>query len=316
MPGNRWYLWIIGGAGYGLFLRILFGLLPSSITDNGVMSAGFMIGAPVVAGALSVAALPERRRTFWNAFLIPWAAVALMLIGSALTLLEGAICIVLMAPMFFILGSAGGVVMYAIQVASDSRNTHIGAFALLPALLLVGESFIQVQGEHLQISQSVVIDAEPQRVWREILDARDIQAHELPFSITHAIGVPRPVEGINRQTERGEVRYSVWERGVQFRGIVRERREFESIHWEYEFDSHSFPPGSMDDHVAIGGKYFNLKDTRFELREVGPGQTELSLTAKYRVSSTINFYAIPAATILGHDFVHTILGLYKFRSES
>lgn len=315
-PGSRWYLWIIAGAGYGLFLRLVFGLLPSSIAGNGVMSAGFMIGAPVVAGALSIAALPERKRTLSNAFFIPWAAVALMLIGSALTLLEGSICIVLMAPIFLMFGSVGGILMLAIQAISDRRGTHVGAFALLPALLLVGESYVQVRGAHLQISQSIVIDAEPQRVWREILDARDIQAHELPFSITHAIGVPRPLEGVNRLTENGEVRFSVWERGVQFRGLVRERRENESIHWEYAFDSHSFPAGSMDDHVAIGGKYFNLKDTRFELREIEPGQTELSLTAQYRVSSTINFYAIPAATVLGHDFVHTILGLYKFRSES
>ena len=316
MPGSRWYLWIFAGAGYGLFLRLLFGLLPNAFTANGVMSAGFMIGAPVVAGALSVAALPERKRTLPNAFFIPWAAVALMLAGSALTLLEGSICILMMAPIFLVFGSVGGILMYAIQAISDRRGTHVSAFALLPALLLVGESFVDVRGEHLQISQSIIIDAAPQRVWREILDARDIRPHELPFSITHAIGVPRPVEGVNRLTEDGEVRYSVWERGVQFRGIVRERREHESIHWEYAFDSHSFPPGSMDDHVAIGGKFFNLKDTRFELREIRPGQTELLLTARYRVSSTINFYAVPAATVLGHDFVHTILGLYKFRSES
>jgi len=27
------------------------------------------------------------------------------------------------------------------------------------------------------------------------------------------------------------------------------------------FDSHSFPADSMDEHVAIGGRYFDLHDT-------------------------------------------------------
>ena len=46
------------------------------------------------------------------------------------------------------------------------------------------------------------------------------------------------------------------------RAIVSDRREHETIHWHYQFDPDSFPPGSMDDHVAIGGEYFDLLDTR------------------------------------------------------
>lgn len=44
--------------------------------------------------------------------------------------------------------------------------------------------------------------------------------------------------------------------------------------------------------------------------------TELELIAHYRVSTGINFYALPVARILGRDFVNTILGLYKGRSEN
>ena len=72
----------------------------------------------------------------------------------------------------------------------------------------------------------------------------------------------------------------------------------------------------MDDHVAIGGKYFDLKDTSFTLQSINNEQTKLTITANYRVNSAINFYAIPVSKILGVDFVNTILGLYKHRSES
>lgn len=40
-----------------------------------------------------------------------------------------------------------------------------------------------------------------------------------------------------------------------------------------------------------------------------------ALAAHYRVTTRINFYAVPAATILGQDFIATILSLYKDRSE-
>lgn len=71
----------------------------------------------------------------------------------------------------------------------------------------------------------------------------------------------------------------------------------------------------MDDHVAIGGEFFNLLDTTFTLTPVNAQQTTLTLTAHYKIHSAINFYAIPLSTVLGHDFVATILGLYQFRSE-
>jgi hypothetical protein len=113
----------------------------------------------------------------------------------------------------------------------------------------------------------------------------------------------------------GEVRYSKWERGVNFRAAVTNKVQNKSITWHYVFDDQSFPAGSMDDHVAIGGEYFALHDTTFNLHPLPGGQTRLDIVTHHRVSTGINFYAIPAATLLGNDFIATILTLYKNRSE-
>jgi hypothetical protein len=117
-------------------------------------------------------------------------------------------------------------------------------------------------------------------------------------------------------TPEGEVRFSRWERGVNFQGVVTSRKEDTSISWQYRFDAHSFPKGSMDEHVAIGGRYFDMDDTAFHLEPMPGGTTRLEIVAHYRVSSAINFYAVPAADFLGRDFVSTILALYKRRSET
>ena len=134
--------------------------------------------------------------------------------------------------------------------------------------------------------------------------------------MTHLIGVPKPLEGINVRIGNEEVRFSRWERGVNFRGFVTARKERESITWRYVFDDRSFPEGSMDEHVAIGGRYFVLRDTTFNLVPISGGKTRLEIVAHYRVSTSINAYAVPVAAFLGRDFLDTILGLYKHRSES
>lgn len=169
--------------------------------------------------------------------------------------------------------------------------------------------------QDVELRREVMVDASPATIWNEILAARTIRPEELPPSLTHMIGVPKPLEGINVRTRDGEVRFSRWERGVNFRARVTARKEYEYISWRYVFDEHSFPKGSMDDHVAIGGRYFDLHDTSFQLTPAPDGRTRLEIVAHYRVATSINAYAVPVAEILGRDFLDTILGLYRLRSE-
>ncbi len=316
MTGRGVVAWIFAGAAYGVFLRVFFGIAPKYIPVDGVMSAAFLLGTPVAVGAITVWAKRNEELTVSYVLLAPWVTVGLMLLGCALTLLEGSICIALMAPLFMVCGTVGGIIMGLLLYFGRDRHTHVGAIAALPFVMMIAESFAPLIDADARIRDSVVIDASPETVWEEIMTAESIHPDELPHSLTHFIGVPRPVEGINRQTPDGEIRYSKWERGVRFEARVTERRQHESIRWFYAFDAHSFPPGSMDEHVEIGGKFFGLEDTTFNLKPLPGNRTELEIIANYRVSSSINFYAVPVAKVLGRDFVRTILGLYKGRSEA
>ena len=104
-PRTLWP-WIVAGASYGILLRVLFGWIPESVSNFGVMSSGFMFGAPFVAGAITVYAARGESRSFWFVIFGPWLTVALMLLGCAIALLEGSICIALMAPLFFFFAAA------------------------------------------------------------------------------------------------------------------------------------------------------------------------------------------------------------------
>ena len=89
----------------------------------------------------------------------------------------------------------------------------------------------------------------------------------------------------------------------------------ERVSWRHEFSDTSFPPHALDDHVRIGGYYFDVVNTDYEITG-SPGETlELHVTMHYRVSTHFNWYAEPIATFLVGDFLDSALGLYKNRAE-
>jgi hypothetical protein len=306
--------WVIAGAAYGLLMRLLFGLLSERLI--GPMSITFLIGTPIIIGLITTWGVETQKLTWTSAIFLPWVSVFLMLVGCIVTLLEGSICIAMMAPLLLVFASVGGVIGKLCRPSKAGSITTMYSIAVLPLLLAVAEPYLVPASQEIEVVKAVEIAAPPDRIWREIMEARDIQPDELPPSISHAIGVPKPVEGVNVITDDGEVRYSKWERGVNFRAKVTNREVNKSISWHYEFDADSFPKGSMDEHVAIGGRYFDLRDTTFNLLAHDGGTTTLELRAHYRVTTPINFYAVPTAELLGRDFVATILGLYKGRSEA
>ncbi len=313
----RWsqWKWVAAGALYGVLLRIVVGsLLPHEY--GGAMSIAFLLATPFVVGALTIYGFRDSNPTLWALIWKPWVTIALMMAGCAITLLEGSICIAILSPLFLVCGSLGGLAMGLALTAMRSRQSQLKVIAVLPFLLLsVENQALPLPDRELELTKSVVVNASPQAVWQQILTAKSIRSEELPLSLTHFIGVPKPVEGVNVNAPGGEIRYSRWERGVNFRALVTKRDENHSITWRYIFDENSFPEGSMDEHVVIGGRYFSLHDTTFNLHEISNEKTRLEIIAHYRIATRINFYAVPVATLLGEDFISTILELYKKRSE-
>ncbi|WP_189402813.1 hypothetical protein [Arenicella chitinivorans] len=305
--------WFVGGAIYGVFLRFIFDVIPSSV--EGPMSAAFLIGTPLIAGALTIYGHRDQAMKVTRMIVLPWVTTLLLLLGTAIALLEGAICIAIMSPLFLFLASLGGLMMGGCLYIRRRNTKPLLSVTLLPFVILFAEGSIPLTEHQMQLTESVVVEASAERIWNEIVSAKEIKPDELPVSLSHLIGVPKPLEGINRHTDGAEIRYSIWEKGVNFEAIVLEREPYQRIKWQYVFNENSFPKGSMDDHVAIGGKYFDLHDTEFTLTPITTNKTELTIHASYRINSAINFYAVPASRFLGGDFMRTILGLYKNRSE-
>jgi len=311
LPFNRW--WPVGfGAAAGLATRLIF--LGDPGNAYSAMLGSFILGSPLVVGAVTVyAAELEERRSWMYYFAAPALATTLYVLGTLAILIEGWICAIVIIPLFALLSGIAGLVMGAICRMTDwPRGRVVSCVALLP--LLGGAFEHHIPNAQLLRSQQreVFIAAPPAEVWRALMDTRDIRPEEVDRAWMYRIGVPKPHEGISEFRDGEHLRHITMGKGVQFDQAAVEWLENQRVTWRYRFAADSFPPGALDDHVRIGGEYFDVRESTCELLPESGG-TRLRLTMSYRVSTHFNWYAGPVADFMVGDFAEVILDFFARR---
>ncbi len=81
-------------------------------------------------------------------------------------------------------------------------------------------------------------------------------------------------------------------------------------------DPSSVPPNALDEHVLVGGKYFDILDGKYEIENLNANKINLHLTSKFRLSTMFNFYSGFWSKLIMHDIQKNILEVIKHRSES
>ena len=304
---------VIAGALAGVMLRLMFsggGGSPWS-----AMAGAFIFLAPIVVGMVTVYLAERQRRRDWLYYLFaPSLATALFVAGTLLLLIEGWICAIVIIPMFAVLGGVGGLVMGALCRLTNWPKRTLYGFAALPILLASFGSDIPTPAGVGVIERSVVVSAPASVVWRQLNRIDEIQPGEMADALALRIGVPMPMSGTTRQTPDGLVRESRWGKQVHFEEVIQDWQPERYMRWTYRFAPDSFPPHALDDHVVIGGHYFDVVDTSFTLMSDGV-VTRLSTKVQYRISTQFNFYADWVAQLLLGNLSEVGLRLYKTRSE-
>lgn len=293
-------------------LGCLWALLASHL--NALMTASFLLGVPFIIGAL-IAYIQNCRYavSFIKSLQVIAIFLAFLLVFAIVVLREGAICVAIMMPILFFGMLLGAIMMKGICHYLWKPHKAIYGIALLPFMLLPLPEKTQLHYDH--VDQSILINAPAEIIWQQLNHANNIQPKEFKPSLLYAIGVPYPVSGITKSTDAGLIRYSTWQKNIQFEEVIQQSRPNQYLSWTYRFAPNSIPKGALDDHVSIGGKYFDLKYTAFELTPINTQQTRLSLKIDYRLSTEVNFYANSVAQLMVHDFSDVILDFYKNRSE-
>ena len=309
-----WAVPLACGALVGIALRLFFSGSPGK--PYAAMESSFTLLVPLLVGAVTIYAAERAGRRSWAYYYFAAAAAnALFVIGTMVIRVEGLICAVLAVPLFAFVGGFGGLLMGALCRWTKSARPAIYGFTVLPLMLGGFEQNLHLPRDVRTVERACVVAATPEKVWAQLIVARSIRPEEIGTAWMYRIGVPVPSSAVTELADGTEVRHITMGKGIHFDQIAADWQPNHRVRWLYRFASNSFPAGALDDHVRIGGAYFDVIDTEYELLNVGSG-TELRVRMKYRVSTAFNWYTRPIAEFLVGDFEEAALRFYARRAET
>jgi hypothetical protein len=186
--------------------------------------------------------------------------------------------------------------------------------ALLP--FVVGWTEPRVPPRQIRTVESdVLIHASPQTIWQNIERVRPIAEDELPRSWNRSIGFPRPIEATLDHEGIGGVRHATFAGSVLFIETIDTWQPEKQLGFSIRADTNNIPPTTLDQHVTIGGPYFDVLHGEYVLEPQGDGETRLRLISRHRVSTDFNWYAQLWTDGVMRDVQRSILHVIKKRCE-
>ncbi len=295
---------------YGLLLRVMMVYAPPVLA---VMSLGYIFVAPCVIGYLAVQAVPNPT-TLQAVFLLPWPPVFAATLVIAFAGWEGAICIIMALPVLLVGASLGGTVA---RMHTQRRLSALLTVAVLPFAVGAAENQVAAPYNLHTVDNAIDIAAPQATVWREIVSVREIQPSELP---THPLflhlGFPRPLSAEIDREAVGGIRKARFAGGVLFLETVTALEPERLLSFRIAAQTDQIPPGTLDDHVTIGGPYFDVLQGTYRLEPLADGRVRLHLQSQLRVSTHFNWYASLWADAVMASIQRNILAVEKARVEA
>ncbi len=318
---------------YGLLMRLVFGFY-SDLWQ--VMSIAFIFVVPLGIGALTVRfSEPQRIHSRLYCFFAPWLSSLALLIVTILLSIEGIICWVMAYPVFGIISGIGGLFMRryllgrareeqkdledrALDAGDDFRNKgnlQVSLLLVLPFLVAEVERHIEFAPQTLSAYTSLDMAAPDTLIWHNVTRMHTISPAEDHSRLTRWMGLPRPLRAALDTLAVGGQREAVFDRGLVFHEKVFEYEPLREMAFTIRVNADEIPPTTMDEHIVIGGQYFDVIDGRYRLEPLGEGRCRLHLSSRFRVSTSFNFYAGLWAQWIMSDIQDNLLQVIRGRVE-
>lgn len=314
-----WWLSAAAGAGLGLLYRLLFAWKALNGTSGLAVTLAYLVIVPAVMGWLAVrqylgSAPAEAVR--WHKWLfLPWGAMGIAILVAVLVHLEGLICVLFAAPIMLFFSLTGGLIARIIHGYHQTSSVTSLAVAALPLLLAFAEIHVPDPAQIRTVNTDIPIHAPAAVVWRNIERVRAIDLRELPSSWVNRIGFPRPVEATLSHEGIGGVRQASFTGGLLFTETVNEWQPEKDLRFSIRANTDSIPTTTLDEHVTIGGPYFDVLEGEYRL-EPRPDGVLLHLSSHERLSTHLNGYAGLWTDGVMRAIQEQILQVVRARSES
>ena len=307
-------LWgIVAGTIYGLCMRLAFdGAINKNVLV--VMSTGFIFFVPFILGILTVSF--SAKPSWKYSILGPWVSISLFFAVTAVLRLEGLICIIMATPIFLLMGSLGGILAKIILRLKESKRIYVFTGLLfLPFISSSIESQFVTPATQRVVPTQIVIDAPADIVWKNIIRIPPIQPQEHHFSLFHAMGFPKPIEATLSHEGMGGVRHASFEGKLLFVETITQWQENKKLVFSIKANTDSIPPTTLDQHVKIGGEYFDMLEGGYEIEPIGYDKVILHLSSKQRLSTKFNAYTALWTEAIMRNIQDYILVILKNRCE-
>lgn len=314
---KRWkgLLW---GILYGLAARAIFAL---EFGDNhifhteGLMSLSFLFFAPFVIGLITA----YYNDTVTGAIKIlviamPLFSIIGVLLISVLFGMEGIICALMALPVFAIMALIGGFI--GVHVFKRNRDkVMISLIMFLPFAIAPIERYLGLTTKIFTEETTINISANEQTVWNNITRVKEITTAENKVSLFQVLGFPRPIKAELDTVAIGGIRKAIFDRGLFFTETVTEVVPLSVLRFSIKADPESTPPTALDEHVMVGGKFFDVMEGKYEIEKISGNNIKLHLTSRFRLSTSFNFYSGAWSKLIMRDIQKNILQIIKKRSE-
>lgn len=310
------------GVGYGALARLTFGLEWAWLKDFfAAVSVTFLFVVPFVLGVLTIRFAARLGSSSWVTWVFrPWWACVLLALTFGALAWEGAICLIIAAPIYLAMSSFGGIVAGlhdrgARRRSGDDSRYMLGLVLALPFFLSPFEQRLPLRTEHRVVETSVRIEADAATVFRHLAEVSEIHAEEQSHGFFQRIGIPRPLEATLSYPGVGAVRDARFVEGIRFRETITRFEPDRSLAFTIAVDPASIAPGTLDEHVRVGGRYFDAEYGEFRIESLPSGGVILHLLSRHRIATHFNFYASLWTDAIMRDLQNGICRVIQRRSE-
>jgi hypothetical protein len=305
---------LVAGVAYAFFAMLV---ITANIGDVNNVSIAYIFTLPIVLGAIPVLFSTKEQLQSYKVYLIlPWVIVITFFLLCLISGYEGLICLAVIIAPFLLLGTFGAFIFRFIKINKKGKGTKLYASLLLPFIILAIETNFQSVDQYHSVSTTTMIHSNKTNVWNNIKNVKDISPSEIETHFVHLIGVPKPLNGQLDREGIGGIRSITWEKGIKFQEIIKSWDAGNSFSYDIHVDPKSIPPSTLDEHVMIGGKYFDVVAGSYTINQIDENKQLVTLICKYRISTNLNFYSKLWADYLLDDFNKMILEVIKKRSET
>ncbi|MFT3827370.1 MAG: hypothetical protein QM731_25835 [Chitinophagaceae bacterium] len=281
-----------------------------------VMSVSFLFSVPTIAGALTVYFSSESKvKKIAYRFFVPWIPVVIFFLLTLALSWEGWACWLMILPLFLLAASIGGLIGGYFKLKQRSNKIYISILVLLPFVISPIESMIGVIPGNYNAYTYIDINSTADKIWDNVIRVKEIPIQDDKGWLTRNLGFPRPVRAELNYPGEGAYREAVFTNGLVFHETVTEYTDRKKMVFTIKAYPHEIPSTTMDEHIVIGGQYFDVLNGTYELEKLNEKTFRLHLYSHFKLTTTFNFYAGWWAKWIMKDIQNNILQIEKKRAE-